>query len=133
MADARELFNKNGVLLYLRGVFLRQVVSALLIFAVGTALLPRFMYSWAVGCLVAVVDVVLVLSAVFRTMQTEPKAGLSVMRKSMLKRLVLVVAVSLVMLKMGLNPIGVFISFILMHISLVLNLIILTSRAQRDK
>lgn len=109
-------------------IFLRQIVVVAFICVVATLVNKDLFYSWFFGCVIALLDTGLVLRGIYKGMQKDMETAVSYMRKTMVKRFAVILVVVLVMLKLKLSVIGVFLSFILLHISLVINLIIIASR-----
>lgn len=109
-------------------IFTRQFAVAVVICIVAILIRKDLFYSWFIGCIIALFDTILVLRGVYKGMQKNPEASVSYMRKTMFQRVALVLSVVLVMLKLKLSVLGVFLSFILLHIFLVFNLIIIASR-----
>ena len=85
---------------------------------------------WAIGCLWGLGDAMLMFNGVRKGIIKPPEQALAVMQKTMLERLAAGVLIVVVMLKLKLNVFGVFIGFILLHIFLILNLIIIARRKQ---
>jgi hypothetical protein len=109
-------------------IFLRQVAIAGIICITAVMVRKELSYSWIIGCIVAIFDTWLVLQGIFNGARKGPEEAVRYMRKTMFKRLLAVIVIVLVMLKLKLSVIGIFISFILLHIFLVLNLIIIARR-----
>ncbi len=109
-------------------IFLRQIVVAVIICIAAWLIRKDLFYSWFIGCGVALFDTGLILRGIYKGMQKDMEAAISYMHKTLLKRFAIVTVIVLVMLKLKLSVIGVFLSFILLHIFLVLNLIIIASR-----
>ena len=109
-------------------IFFRQFAVACIICVLAVILREEIAYSWIIGCAVALSDTGLVLQGIFRGARKSPKEDVSYMRKTMFKRSLAIIAIVLVMLELKLSVVGVFISFILLHIFLVLNLIIIACR-----
>jgi hypothetical protein len=109
-------------------IFLRQVAIAGIICITAVIVRKELSYSWIIGCIVAVFDTWLVLQGIFKGARKGPEEAVCYMQKTTFKRLFAVLVIVLVMLKLKLSVIGIFISFILLHIFLVLNLIIIARR-----
>ena len=109
-------------------IFFRQFAVACIICVLAVILRKEIAYSWIIGCIVAIFDTWLVLQGIFKGARKDPKEAVHYMRKTMFRRMLAVIAIVLVMLKLKLSVVGVFISFILLHIFLVLNLIIIACR-----
>jgi len=114
-------------------IFFRQFAVACIICVLAVILKKEIAYSWIIGCVVALSDTGLVLQGIFNGAKKAPEDAVRYMRKTMLKRFIVVIAIVLVMLKLKLSVIGIFISFILLHIFLVLNLIIIADRDENKK
>ncbi len=113
---------------YCRKIFFSQFAVAIVICIIAILVQKELFYSWVIGCCVALFDTGLVLHGVYKGMKKDPEAAVLYMRKTMLQRVALVSIVVLVMLKLKLSVIGVFLSFILLHIFFVFKLIIIASR-----
>lgn len=83
---------------------------------------------WAIGCLWGLGDTLLMFNGVRKGTIKPPEEALAVMQRTMLERLAAGVSIVVVMLKLKLNVFGVFIGFILLHIFLIMNLIIIARR-----
>jgi len=118
---------------YCKQIFFRQFAVACVICILAVILRKEIAYSWFIGCVVALSDTGLVLQGIFNGAKKGPEDAVRYMRKTMLKRFIVVIAIVLVMLKLKLSVIGIFISFILLHIFLVLNLIIIAGRDENKK
>jgi len=113
---------------YCKQIFFRQFAVACIICVLAVILRKEIAYSWIIGCAVALSDTGLVLQGIFKGSRKGPEEAVHYMQKTMFKRLLAVIVIVLVMLKLKLSVIGIFISFILLHIFLVLNLIIIARR-----
>jgi hypothetical protein len=120
----KELFS------YGKQIFLRQFTVAVVICILAALIHKDLFYSWFIGCVVALFDTGLVLQGIVKGAQKGHEEALNYMHKTMLERLGIIVVIVLVMLKLKLSVIGIFLSFLLLHIFLVINLIII---ARRDK
>ena len=109
-------------------IFFRQFAVACIICVLAVILREEIAYSWIIGCAVALSDTGLVLQGIFKGSRKGPEEAVHYMQKTKFKRLLAVIVIVLVMLKLKLSVIGIFISFILLHIFLVLNLIIIARR-----
>jgi hypothetical protein len=127
-----EVQNKE-LFAYCKQIFLRQFTVACIICILAVILRKEIAYSWLIGCVVALFDTGLVLQGIFNGSKKDPEKAISYMRKTMLKRFIVVIVIVLVMLKLKLSVIGIFISFILLHIFLVLNLVIIAGRNENKK
>jgi len=114
-------------------IFLRQIVVAVIVCIAAVLIRKDLFYSWFIGCGVALFDTGLILRGIYKGMQKDMEASISYMHKTLFKRFAIVTVIVLVMLKLKLSVIGVFLSFILLHIFLVLNLIIIASRDKAKK
>lgn len=85
-------------------------------------------FTWFVGFAAGILDSVVVFMGVRKGMKKRPEEAPSVMQKNMFKRMALLFLITFVMLKLGLNAAGLFLGFLLMHIFLLFNLIIITGR-----
>ena len=124
---------KKELFAYCTQIFLRQFAVACIICVLAVILRKEIAYSWIIGCAVALSDTGLVLQGIFNGAKKGPEDAVRYMRKTMLKRFIVIIAIVLVMLKLKLSVIGIFISFILLHIFLVLNLIIIAGRDENKK
>lgn len=61
-------------------------------------------------------------------MEKSIKESVAVMHRTMLIRMSVLLLATIVMLKLELNVIGIYIGFLLMHIFLLINLIIIANR-----
>ena len=119
---------KKGLFAYGKQIFLRHFFVAVVICILAAFLHGDLFYSWFMGSIVALFDTGLVLHGIINGAQKGQVEALNYMHKTMLERLGTITVIVLVMLKLKLSVIGVFLSFILLHIFLVLNLIIIASR-----
>ncbi len=85
-------------------------------------------FTWFVGFAAGILDSVVVFMGVRKGMKENPERAPVIMQKNMFKRMALLFLITFVMLKLGLNAAGLFLGFLLMHIFLLLNLIIITAR-----
>jgi hypothetical protein len=80
---------------------------------------------WFAGCALGFIDTLLMFHGVRKGMTMSGEDSLAEMRRTLVKRLIVAVALVMVMLKLGLNVFGVLMGFILTHIFLLCNLIII--------
>ena len=80
---------------------------------------------WLAGCTLGFIDTLLMFHGVRKGMSRSGEESLNEMRRTLVKRFAIAVALVLVMLKSGLNVFGVLMGFILTHIFLLCNLIII--------
>ncbi|MEG0831503.1 MAG: ATP synthase subunit I, partial [Acidaminococcaceae bacterium] len=119
-------YNNHNILGQLKTIFFRQFLVIIVI-----VLAAHYLWGlaaaklWAVGCLWSMVDTAWMFRGVKNGLGVSPAASARVMRRNMLERLAMAVALVLVMLKWELSVFGVLTSFLLLHISLILNLIII--------
>ena len=81
--------------------------------------------TWFVGCFLGFIDTLLMLNGVRKGMSMSGEESLNEMRRTSAKRFAIAVALVLVMLKLELSILGVLMGFILTHIFLLCNLIII--------
>ena len=84
-------------------------------------------FIWFVGCLLGFIDTLLMFNGVRKGMTMSGEESLNEMRRTLAKRFVIAVTLVLVMLKLELSVLGVLMGFILTHIFLLFNLIIIAS------
>ncbi|MGL5206120.1 MAG: ATP synthase subunit I [Acidaminococcaceae bacterium] len=82
---------------------------------------------WFIGCLLGFIDTLLMFNGVRKGMLMSGEDSLQEMRRTLAKRFAIAVALVLVMLKLELSVLGVLMGFILTHIFLLFNLIIIAS------
>ncbi len=82
---------------------------------------------WFVGCALGFIDTLLMFNGVRKGMSMSGEESLNEMRRTLAKRFAIAVALVLVMLKLELAVLGVLMGFILTHIFLLCNLIIIAS------
>lgn len=109
-------------------IFLRQCAVAFVICILAMLIQKELLYSWIIGCIVAVLDTTLILRGIYKGMQKNMEASIVYMHKTMYARFFLLTIIVLVMLKLKLSVLGIFLSFLLLHIFLVVNLIIITNQ-----
>lgn len=83
---------------------------------------------WLIGLLLGVFDSFLTFRGVCKGMEKSIKESVAVMHRTMLIRMSVLLLATIVMLKLELNVIGIYIGFLLMHIFLLINLIIIANR-----
>lgn len=83
---------------------------------------------WFIGLLLGVFDSFLTFRGVCKGMEKSIKESVAVMHRTMLIRMSVLLLATIVMLKLELNVIGIYIGFLLMHIFLLINLIIIANR-----
>lgn len=83
---------------------------------------------WLLGLALGVFDSFLTFRGIRKGMQKSIKESVAVMHRTMLVRISVLFFFSFVMLKLGFNVLGVALGFILMHIFLLINLIIIANR-----
>lgn len=83
---------------------------------------------WAVGCAWGFIDTLMMFRGVRKGMSVAGEQSLQEMHRTLLKRLAFAVVLVMVMLKLKLSVFGVFMGFILSHIFLLFNLIIIAGR-----
>lgn len=88
-------------------------------------------FTWFIGFAAGILDSVVVFMGVRKGMKKRPEEAPAIMQKNMFKRMALLFLITFVMLKLDLNAAGLFIGFLLMHIFLLVNLIIITARNQQ--
>lgn len=84
-------------------------------------------FIWSIGCLLGFIDTLLMFNGVRKGMLMSGEDSLQEMRRTLAKRFAIAVALVLVMLKLELSVLGVLMGFILTHIFLLFNLIIIAS------
>lgn len=115
----------------LRTVLFRLAFAAACVVAVVFCLLGlETARIWAIGCLWGLGDTMLMFNGIRKGMKKSSAEMLAAMHRTMLERLAAGVSIVVVMLKLKLTVFGVFIGFILLHIFLILNLIIIARRKQ---
>ena len=119
---------KKRLFAYGKQIFLRQFFVAVVICILAAFIHGDLFYSWFMGSIVALFDTGLVLHGIINGAQKGQVEALNYMHKTMLERLGTITVIVLVMLKLKLSVIGVFLSFILLHIFFVFKLIIIASR-----
>lgn len=123
--------NSKKYLVHFKIVLKRQMFFALLIVLVAFFLASKENFpGWLVGCFCGLVDILLMLEGARKGMESEPEKSLRIMHITMLKRMFFTGLIVIVMLRMGLNVFGVFISFLLLHIASIVNFLII---ALKDK
>lgn len=85
--------------------------------------------AWTVGCLWGFCDIFLLFRGVRRGMRESPEASIAEMHRTLLQRLSFAIIAVVVVLKVGLGLFGVFMGFILSHVFLLINLVIITNRS----
>jgi len=80
---------------------------------------------WFAGCALGFIDTLLMFNGIRKGMSMSGEESLNEMRRTLGKRFAIAVALVLVMLKLGLSIFGVLMGFILTHIFLLFNLIII--------
>lgn len=113
-----------------RYLFLCQVAAVIVMCLLTACLSGGPLYPWIVGGVVNLLDSGYFLYTVRKGMKKRPEEAVQLMERSMLKRIAFLSLVSIVMLRLKLSVIGIFISFILLHIILILTLIIIANREQ---
>ena len=83
---------------------------------------------WAAGFAWGFIDTLMMFSGVRKGMTLDGEKSLQEMHRTLIKRLAFAVMLVMVMLKLGLSVFGVFMGFILSHIFLLCNLIIIAGR-----
>lgn len=81
--------------------------------------------TWFVGFFLGFIDTLLMLNGVRKGMSMSGEESLNEMRRTLAKRFAIAVALVLVMLKLELSILGVLMGFIITHIFLLCNLIII--------
>ena len=106
--------------LFRHALFSLCVVSLVLILqGFGSALI------WAAGCAWGFIDTLMMFHGVRKGMTRDGEGSLQEMHRTLLKRLAFAVILVMVMLKLESGVFGVFMGFILSHIFLLCNLIII--------
>ena len=107
-----------------RHAFFSLCIGSLVLFSRGleSALI------WAAGCAWGFIDTLMMFRGVRKGMTMEGEKSLQEMHRTLIKRLAFAVMLVMVMLKLGLSVFGVFMGFILSHIFLLCNLIIIAGR-----
>lgn len=90
-------------------------------------------FTWFVGFAAGILDSVVVFMGVRKGMKHPAEHALAIMHRNMFERMALLFFITFVMLKLDLNAAGLFLGFLLMHIFLLLNLIIITARDTTNK
>lgn len=88
-------------------------------------------FTWFVGFAAGVLDSVVVFMGVKKGMKYPAQHALAIMHRNMLERMALLFLITFVMFRLDLNAAGLFLGFLLMHIFLLVNLIIITARNQQ--
>lgn len=83
---------------------------------------------WAAGCAWGFIDTLMMFNGVRKGMALDGEKSLQEMHRTLLKRLAFAVILVMVMLKLKSGVFGVFMGFILSHIFLLCNLIIIAGR-----
>lgn len=83
---------------------------------------------WAAGCAWGFIDTLMMFCGVRKGMAMDGEGSLQEMHRTLLKRLAFAVILVMVMLKLESGVFGVFMGFILSHIFLLCNLIIIAGR-----
>ena len=120
--------SKEDFYYYAKYILARQFIGASLICIVAFFLFPNDIRSWMIGAIASFLDNCLMLSGVKRGIGRPPETALAVMRRNMFVRILVLTAIVMVMLKLGLSAIGVFISFILLHIVFLIGVTIIANR-----
>lgn len=121
--------NKGNILANLKTIYLRQLLVAVMV--VTIAFLKNGYQNatlWFIGCGWALGDMLWMFYGVQKGMKLPPERSQGVMRRNMLERLAIAVALVFVMLRLKLSVFELFISFLLLHIALIINLIIIACR-----
>lgn len=85
-------------------------------------------FIWAAGFAWGFIDTLLIFRGVRKGMTMEGESSLQEMHRTLIKRLAFAVILVMVMLKLESGVFGVFMGFILSHIFLLCNLIIIAGR-----
>ena len=118
----------QDVLASLKTVLFRHAFFSLCVVGIVYALKGKEeALIWFVGCLLGFIDTLLMFNGVRKGMSMSGEESLNEMRRTLGKRFAIAVALVLVMLKLGLSIFGVLMGFILTHIFLLFNLIIIAS------
>lgn len=88
---------------------------------------------WFLGLSLGVFDSFLTFRGVKKGMQKSLKESVAVMHRTMLIRMSVLFLSTIVMLKLKLNVLGIYVGFLLMHIFLLINLIIIANRDLKKK
>lgn len=88
---------------------------------------------WMLGLSLGVFDSFLTFRGIRKGMQKSIKESVAVMHRTMLIRMSVLFLSTVVMLKLELNVLGIYIGFVLMHIFLLINLIIIANRDLKKK
>ncbi len=112
-----------------KSVIIRQAVFSLiaLLFIIYFFNLQTA-FTWLIGFAAGILDSVVVFMGVKKGMKHPAEHALAIMHRNMFERMALLFLITFVMLKLDLNAAGLFLGFLLMHIFLLLNLIIITAR-----
>ncbi len=112
-----------------KSVIIRQAVFSLiaLLFIIYFFNLQTA-FTWLIGFTAGILDSVVVFMGVKKGMKHPAEHALAIMHRNMFERMALLFLITFVMLKLDLNAAGLFLGFLLMHIFLLLNLIIITAR-----
>lgn len=116
----------QDVLASLQTVLFRHAFFSLCV--VGVVYLakgPADAVIWFAGCALGFIDTLLMFHCVRKGMSMSGEDSLNEMRRTLGKRFAIAVALVLVMLKLELSVFGVLMGFILTHIFLLCNLIII--------
>ena len=116
----------QDVLASLQTVLFRHALFSLCVVGIVFACKgPEEAVIWLVGCLLGFVDTLLMFNGVRKGMSMSGEESLNEMRRTLGKRFAIAVVLVLVMLKLELSVFGVLMGFILTHIFLLCNLIII--------
>ncbi|HIU64605.1 MAG TPA: hypothetical protein IAB06_06195 [Candidatus Avacidaminococcus intestinavium] len=116
----QEVLSSLNTVLF-RHVCFSFLVIGVVFFLAGsqTALL------WALGLLWGFIDTYFMFNGIKKGMKMSAEASLKEMQRTLIKRLFFAVALVFVMLKLDFPVLGLFMGFLLSHIFLLINLIII--------
>ena len=120
------------VLASLNTVLFRHVLFSLVIGGI-VLVLAGFQTAglWLVGLMWGFLDTLLMFNGIKKGMKVSPEASLREMQRTLIKRLFFAISIVLIMLKLDFPVLGIFMGFLLSHIFLLVNLIIIAGFKRR--
>ena len=120
------------VLASLNTVLFRHVLFSLFIGGIVLAVAGlQTAGLWVVGLMWGFLDTLLMFIGIKKGMKVSPEASLREMQRTLIKRLFFAVSIILIMLKLDFPVLGIFMGFLLSHIFLLVNLIIIAGFKRR--
>jgi len=116
---------------YTRGVFIHQIVMAVVATIAGGFITKSVPWSLLWGLLASLGDNIIFLRGINRGLQYKVAPGTIHMRSRLVMRLCLLIVAVAVGLYLGLQAYGIFGGYILLHITLLINMIWLTKKQKK--